>query len=70
MYDDVKSSQFREFILNASKHCREFRQLLMKFVYTSQKIILINLIIIDDNIVNKKFSNFKKLIKNHVVVYN
>ena len=42
----------------------------MKFVYTSQKIISTSLIIIDDNIVNKKFSNFKELIKNHVVVYN
>ena len=42
----------------------------MKFMYTLQKIILTNLIIIDDNIVNKKFSNFKELIKNYVVAYN
>ena len=39
-------------------------------MYTLQKIILINLIIIDDNIVNKKFLNFKKLIKNYVVVHD
>ena len=42
----------------------------MKFVYTSLKIISASLIIIDDNIVNKKFSNFKELIKNHVVVHD
>ena len=69
-YDDVDSSQLREFILNVSKRCREFRQFSMKFVYTSQKITSASLIIINDNIVNKKFSNFKKLIKNHVVAHD
>ena len=69
-YNDVDSSQFREFILNVSKYRRESRQFSMKLVYTSQKIISANLIIIDDNIVNKKFSNFKELIKNHVVAYD
>ena len=70
MYNDVDFSQFREFILNALKRCRESQQLSMKFIYISQKIILISLIIIDENIVNKKFLNFRKLIKNHVVVYD
>ena len=70
MYDNADFSQSREFILNVSKRRRESRQFLIKFVYTSQKIILINLIIINNNIVNKKFSNFKGLIKNYVVAYN
>ena len=52
------------------KRCCESRQFSMKFVYTLQKIISASLIIIDDNIVNKKFSNFKELINNHVVVYD
>ena len=69
-YDDVDSSQSCEFILSVLKRRREFRQFSMKFVYTLQKIISASLIIIDDNIVNKKFLNFKELIKNHVVVYN
>ena len=69
-YDDVDLSQSREFILNVSKRRRESWQSLIKLVYTSQKIISANLIIIDDNIINKKFSNFKKLIKNHVVVHD
>ena len=70
MYDNVDSSQSREFILNVLKRRRESRQLSMKFMYILQKIISASLIIIDDNIINKKFSNFKELIKNHVVVYN
>ena len=69
-YDDVDSSQSREFILNVSKYRREFRQFSMKLVYILQKIISASLIIIDDNIVNKKLSNFKKLIKDHVIVYD
>ena len=69
-YDDVDSPPSRESILNASKHCRESRQLSMKLVYTSQKTTSTNLIIIDDNIVNKKLSNFKELIKNHVVAHD
>ena len=69
-YDDVDSSQSRESILNVSKHRRESQQFSMKLVYTSQKITSASLIIIDDNIVNKKFSNFKKLIKNHVVAHD
>ena len=69
-YDDADSSQPREFILSISKRRRESRQLSMKLVYTSQKITSASLIIIDDNIINKKLSNFKKLIKNHVVAYN
>ena len=70
MYDDVDLSQSREFILSASKRRRESWQFSMKFVYTSQKITSASLIIIDDNIVNKKFSNFKELIKNHVVAHD
>ena len=42
----------------------------MKFIYISQKIILISLIIIDNNIINKKLSNFRELIKDHVVVHD
>ena len=42
----------------------------MKLVYTSQKIISANLIIINDNIVDKKSPNFKELIKNHVVAHD
>ena len=52
------------------KRRHESRQLSMKLVYTLQKIISASLIIIDDNIVNKKFSNFKELIKNHVIAYD
>ena len=70
MYDDVDSSQSRKSTLNASKRRCESRQFSMKFVYTSQKIISASLIIIDDNIVSKKFSNFKELIKNYVVVHD
>ena len=69
-YNDADFPQSREFILNVSKRHRESRQSLMKLVYTSQKITSINLIIIDDNIVSKKFSNFKELIKNHVVAHD
>ena len=69
-YDDVDFSQFREFILNVSKRRRKSRQFSIKLVYTSQKIISTNLIIINNNIVNKKFSNFKELIKNYVVVHD
>ena len=69
-YDYVNSSQSREFILNVSKRRRESRQLSMKFVYILQKITSASLIIIDDNIINKKFSNFKELIKNHVVAHD
>ena len=70
MYDDADSSQSREFILSVSKRRRESWQLSMKFVYTLQKIISASLIIIDNNIVNKKFLNFKELIKNYVVVHD
>ena len=70
MYDDINFSQSREFILNVSKRHREFRQFLIKLVYTSQRITSASLIIIDNNIINKKSSNFKELIKNHVVVYD
>ena len=70
MYNDIDFSQSRKFILNVSKCRRESRQSSIKFVYTLQKIILASLIIIDNNIVSKKFSNFKKLIKNDIVVHD
>ena len=69
-YNNVNSSQSHKFILNVSERRRESRQFLMKLVYISQEITSANLIIIDDNIVNKKFSNFKDLIKNYVVVHD
>ena len=69
-YDYADFSQSRELILSVSKRRRESRQSSMKLVYTLQKIILANLIIINDNIINKKLSNFKELIKNHVVAHD
>ena len=69
-YDDADSPQSREFILSALEHRRGSRQPSMEFVYTSQGITSASLIIIDDSIIGKKSSDFKKLVKDHVVAHD